>query len=81
MENWKHQLTATTLPMAMPRSFAGQMPGSAMPQFNLLEPWRFWFQKAGMWQRTWLSEFPRRCAAKLLKSVRSTPSSLRRRLR
>jgi hypothetical protein len=35
MENWKHQLTATTMPMAMPRSFAGQMPGSTMPQFNL----------------------------------------------
>jgi hypothetical protein len=58
MENWKHQLTATTMPMAMPRSFAGQMPGSAMPQFNPLEPWKFWFQTAEIWQRTWLPELP-----------------------
>jgi hypothetical protein len=64
MEGWKHQLTSTSAPMAMPRSFAAQMPGAAspfamtMPQFNPLEPWRFWFEAAEMWQRTWMPEPP-----------------------
>jgi hypothetical protein len=66
METWKHQLTATTAPMSMPHSFTRQMTGAtsafsgAMPQFNPLEPWTFWFQAAEMWQRTWMPEFPQR---------------------
>jgi hypothetical protein len=58
-DGWKQQLKSTTAPMAMPRSFTGQMPG-AMLEFNPLAPWNFWLQAAEMWQRTWMPEMPPR---------------------
>lgn len=58
-DGWKQQLKSTTAPMAMPRSFTGQMPG-AMLEFNPLAPWNFWLQAAEMWQRTWMPEIPPR---------------------
>jgi crotonobetainyl-CoA:carnitine CoA-transferase CaiB-like acyl-CoA transferase len=58
-DGWKQQLKSTTAPMAMPRSFTGQVPG-AMLEFNPLAPWNFWLQAAEMWQRTWMPEMPSR---------------------
>jgi hypothetical protein len=58
-DGWEHQLSSTSAPTAMPRSLLGPVPGiGAMPQFNPLEPWKFWLQAAEMWQRTWLPEEP-----------------------
>jgi hypothetical protein len=62
MDGWKDQLSSETAPMAMPRTLSRQMTGTAsifaepMPQFNPLEPWKFWLQAAELWQRTWLPE-------------------------
>ena len=56
VDGWKKQLKSPTAPMAFPRSFAHQIPGTtfggAMPEFNPLTPWTFWMQAAEMWQRT-----------------------------
>ena len=67
MEGWKRQLKSPTAPMAIPRSFAGQVPGrptspftEAMPEFNPLAPWTFWLQAAEMWQRAWMPDMPGR---------------------
>ena len=54
-DGWKQQLKSTTAPMAIPRSFAGQIPGQIL-EFNPLTPWNFWLQAAEMWQRTWMPE-------------------------
>ena len=69
MDGWKQQLKSATAPMAIPRAFAGQMPGQAssmfpvnMPEFNPFAPWTFWLQAAEMWQRTWIPEAPSRGA-------------------
>jgi hypothetical protein len=63
METWKRQLKSPTAPLAIPRGFAGQMPGvpagsfpTAMPQFNPMAPWAFWMQAAQAWQRAWMPE-------------------------
>jgi hypothetical protein len=60
---WKQQLKSGTAPMAIPRSFTGQVPGlsatnltGAMPEFSPLAPWTFWLQAAEMWQRAWMPE-------------------------
>ena len=53
MDAWKRQLKSAAAPMAIPSSFAGQVP-AAMPEFNPLAPWNFWLQAAEMWQRTWM---------------------------
>ena len=65
MEGWKRQLKSPTAPMAIPRSFASQIPGrsaspfaEAMPEFNPLAPWTFWLQAAEMWQRAWMPDMP-----------------------
>jgi hypothetical protein len=67
MEGWKQQLKSATAPMAIPRTFTGQLPGHspsmfpvAMPEFNPFAPWTFWLQAAEMWQRTWIPEAPSR---------------------
>jgi hypothetical protein len=65
---WKQQLKSGTAPMAIPRSFTGQVSGlsatnltGAMPEFSPLAPWTFWLQAAEMWQRAWMPEAsPRR---------------------
>ena len=59
MEGWKQQLKSPTAPMALPRSFAGQIPGlsgGSMPQFDPMAPWTFWMQAAEAWQRTWMPD-------------------------
>jgi len=58
MEGWERQLKSPTAPMGVPRSFSDQIPGfaGAMPEFNPLAPWKFWWQAAEMWQRTWMPE-------------------------
>lgn len=62
VEGWERQLKSTTAPMAIPRSFAGQLPGlgsafpGARPEFNPFAPWMYWLQAAEMWQRTWMGE-------------------------
>ena len=58
-DGWKRQLKSATAPMAVPRSFTGQVPGG-MSEFNLLAPWNFWLQAAEMWQRAWMPEAPPR---------------------
>jgi len=62
-DGWKQQLKSGTGPMAVPRSFTGQVPGlsattfgGAMPEFSPLAPWMFWLQAAEMWQRTWMPD-------------------------
>jgi hypothetical protein len=54
-ESWKQQLKSATAPMVFPSSLTGQV-RSAMPEFNALTPWNFWFQAAEMWQRTWMPD-------------------------
>jgi hypothetical protein len=63
MEGWKRQLKSPVAPMAIPRSFADQIPhlygssvASGTPEFNPLAPWTFWLQTAEMWQRTWMPD-------------------------
>jgi len=62
-DGWKQQLESGTGPMAIPRSFTGQVPGlsattfgGAMPEFSPLAPWMLWLQAAEMWQRTWMPD-------------------------
>ena len=62
-DGWKQQLESGTGPMAIPRSFTGQVPGlsattfgGAMPEFSPLAPWMFWLQAAEIWQRTWMPD-------------------------
>ena len=57
MEGWKQQLKSPTAPMAIPRSFAGQihgLSGGSMPEFDPMAPWTFWMQAAEAWQRAWM---------------------------
>ena len=61
IEGWKQQLKSPTAPMAIPRSFAGQIPGlsgsaGGMPEFNPMAPWAFWMQAAEAWQKTWMPD-------------------------
>jgi len=62
MDGWKQQLKSSTAPMAIPRSFAGQLRGQSasmpmtMPDFSPFAPWTFWLQAAEMWQRTFIPE-------------------------
>ena len=63
MEGWKQQLKSPTAPMAIPRSFARQIPrlsGGSMPEFHPMAPWTFWMQAAEAWQRTWMADAARR---------------------
>ena len=59
MDAWKRQLKSAAAPVGIPSNFSGQVP-VAMPEFNPLAPWNFWFQAAEMWQRTWMPEQRRR---------------------
>jgi hypothetical protein len=62
MEGWKQQLKSPTAPMAIPRSFAGEIPGllpgsaSGTPEFNPMAPWAFWMQAAEAWQKAWMPD-------------------------
>jgi hypothetical protein len=62
IEGWKRQLSSTTAPTAIPRSFTEQIPtlssafSGTRPEFNPLAPWMFWWQAAEMWQRTWMPD-------------------------
>jgi len=62
IEGWKRQLSSTTEPFALPRSFTQQIPALASvfsgtrSEFNPLAPWTFWWQAAEMWQRTWMPD-------------------------
>ena len=67
MEGWERQLKSPTASMAIPRSFADQIPRPSGPsfagataEFNPLAPWAFWLQAAEMWQRTWMPDVPPR---------------------
>ena len=56
IEGWKQQLKSPTAPMAIPRSFAGQIPGLSGSEFNPMAPWAFWMQAAEAWQKTWMPD-------------------------
>jgi hypothetical protein len=64
IEGWKLQLKSGRSPMAIPRSFAEQIPGlgstpfGARTEFNPFAPWTFWMQAAEIWQRTWMPGAP-----------------------
>ena len=65
IEGWKQQLKSPTTPMAIPRTFAGQIPGlsgsaGGTPEFNPMAPWAFWMQAAEAWQKTWMPEVEQR---------------------
>lgn len=65
MDSWKHQLSSATSPMSIPPGFSRGMRGitspfaGALPQFNPLEPWTFWFETAELWQSMWVAAAPR----------------------